>query len=526
MNNPIPLPPSRSTRRGAQIRAVVCLLSAVGPLPACTVHPGYHRPELAVQPLWANAGSHPPGPYPRSLGPEWWRSLEDPAIDLLVERAVSGNPTLDEALARVDQARAQVATDRAGLSPRVDLTASAARSQIADTDTSGAGLSVRPIRQNGAAIGPSFSWEIDLWGRLRQQRAAAQNRVDSRLADVDAARLSLIAQIADLVVVLRACRLSLDIRDGDIASRERELAIARQRLAFGSIAPADVAGPQTNLANALTDRHAVQGSCLRSRDALVSLSGSDAARVESAIAVRRDGRGSSSGIMAGVQVDEGPMAEPSTLLPVPPDSAPALPATVLLHHPAVVAAERELAARWMEIGVARAERLPRLDLTAVLTGQWLSALGSGSSFATWSAGPGISMPLLDGGAGKAKVKLTEARYRESLASLNGVMRGAARDVEDSLADRQSADARVISSVQAVAAARFTFQADQARWRAGAISAFDLENSRHALNTAQESATVATRDRARAWIALVRSTGAAIELQNLTGTSATMGRSGE
>jgi outer membrane protein TolC len=445
---------------------------------------------------------------------------------MLVERAVAGNPTLDEALARVDQARAQVATDRANQSPRVDLAASAARSQIGDTDTSGTGLSVRPIHQSGASIGPTLSWEIDLWGRLRRQRAAAQDRVGARLADMDAARLSIAAQIADLVVVLRACRLSLDIRDGDIASRDRELAIARQRLAFGSIAPADVAGAQANLANALTDRHAVQGSCLRSRDALVSLSGSDAALVDSAIASRLDGTAGRGGITAEGQVDEGRVVDPSTLLPVPPDSVPALPATVLLHHPAVIAAERELAARWMEIGVAKAERLPRLNLTAAFTGQWLSALGSSSSFATWSAGPGLSMPLLDGGAGKARVRLTEARYRESLAFLVGVIRDAARDVEDSLADQQSALARVMSSGQAVSAANFTVGADQARWRAGAISAFELEISRRALNNARESAAAALRDRARAWIALVRSTGAAIGPRNDTGISAATERSGE
>jgi outer membrane protein TolC len=487
----------------------------------------YRRPELAVQPRWSNAGDPlPSGPDRQLSNADWWQSLGDPAINLLVQHAMADNPTLDEALARVDQARAQVATDRAGQSPRIDLTASATRSQIADTDTSGTGLSVRPIRQSGAAVGPSFSWEIDLWGRLRQRRAAAQGRLDARLADVDAARLSVAAQIADVVIVLRACRLSLEIRDGDIASRARELAISRQRLAFGSIAPADVAGAETNLANARTDRHAVQGSCLRSRDALVSLSGSDAAQVEAAIAVPRAETVTGSVRHADEEITQVRTADPSTSLPVPPNSTPALPASVLLHHPAVVAAERELAARWMEIGVAKAERLPRLDLAAVLTGQWLSALGSSSSFTTWSAGLDLSMPLLDGGAGKAKVRLTQARYRESLASLKGVMRDAARDVEDSLADQQSADARVISSGQAVSAARFTFQADQARWRAGAISAFDLEISRRALNTAQESATIASRDRARAWIALVRSTGTATEHQNGTGTPATIGHSCE
>jgi outer membrane protein TolC len=343
---------------------------------------------------------------------------------------------------------------------------------------------------------------------LRRQRAAAKDRLEARLADAQSAQLSVAAQIADTVIVLRACRLSLNLRDSDIASRDRELAIARQRLAFGSIAPADVAGPETNLANARNDLHATQALCLRNRDALVALSGSNSAAVEAAVAtqpIATPGDGEET-VRASVHRE----VEPLIPLPVPPESRALMPAVVLLRHPGVGAVERELAARWMEIGVARAERLPRLDLTAALTGQWLSALGSSSSFSTWSAGPGLSMPLFDGGAGKAKVRLYEARYRESLAALNDVMRDAAREIEDALADQQSARARVGSSREAVFAARFTFRADEARWRAGAISAFDLETSRRALNTARENAVAALRDRARAWIALVRSTAGATQ----------------
>jgi outer membrane protein TolC len=460
----------------------------------------------------------------RAVDAQWWRLLGDPAVDDLVQRALTTSPSLDEALARVDQARAHVAIDRAAQAPRVDLNATAARSQIGDTDVSGTGLSIRPIRQSAAAIGPSFSWEIDLWGRLRRQRAASQNRVEARLADMDAARLSIAAQIADTVVVLRACRLSVDVRESDIASRSRELAIARQRLAFGSIAPADVAGSEANLANVWTDRLVVQGLCLRSRDALVALVGGDAAAVEATMAVQPIRPTLDRALKRLGQTGAEFGNDPTIPLPVPPRSRAAMPAIVLSRHPAVVAAERELAARWMEIGVARAERLPRLDLTAVLTGQWLSALGSSSSFSTWSVGPGLSMPVLDGGAGKGKVRLSHARYRESLASLNGVMRDAAREIEDSLADQQSAGARVVSSGQAVSAAGFTFRADEARWRAGAISAFDLETSRRALNTARQNAIVALRDRARAWIALVRSTGGATETLADPAAANTIGRS--
>jgi NodT family efflux transporter outer membrane factor (OMF) lipoprotein len=487
-------------------------MAAACALGGCTVHPSYQRPALDVQPRWANATSalRPAGDAAPGIDTGWWRQLGDPAINQLVAQAMATNPTLGEVLARIDQAGAQLGTDRAAQLPQIDLTASASRAQIGVTETTGAGLSIRPIRQSAAAAGPSLSWEIDLWGRLRQQRAAAQHRLEARIADADAARLSIAAQVADTVIVLRACKLSLTVRDSDLASRNRELAIARQRLAFGSIAPADVAGAETNLANARTDQIAIRASCMRSMDALVALSGSDTDAVETALAAGPVGPAPRTKAGSNQFADLAGEDDLPKRLPVPPEASLALPATVLLRQPGVIAAEREIAARWNEIGVARADRLPRLNLSAVLTGQWLSALGSKSSFSTWSVGPDMIMPLFDGGSRKATVRMMQARYRESWAAMNGTLRAAARDVEDALADQQSAAARVGTSGQAVTAALFTMRANDARWRAGAISAFDLETSRRALNTARENAVAAARDRARAWVALVRSTGGTIE----------------
>jgi outer membrane protein TolC len=183
---------------------------------------------------------------------------------------------------------------------------------------------------------------------------------------------------------------------------------------------------------------------------------------------------------------------------------------VLLAHPSVVAAEREVAARWSEIGVARAERLPRLDLTAILTGQWISALGSSASFLTGSIGAGLSGPLIDGGAGKAEVVRADAAYREAVATLNVTLRQAIRDIEDGLAAQDSAVRRVEAARTAVSAARLTLRGNEARRRAGSIGAFELEDSRRQLNRAQESAIGAARDRAQAWVELIRRSGSIVD----------------
>jgi NodT family efflux transporter outer membrane factor (OMF) lipoprotein len=425
---------------------------------------------------------------------EWWTLLDDPAIDGLVAAGLSDNPTLGEAAARIDQAQAALGVERARRLPRTDLTASVSRSQSAF------GAGGDPVRQTAAGIGPSLSWEVDLWGRIRETTLAARSRLDARTADAEDARLSVIAQIADAALRLRGCDYSLTVRDRDIASREVELSITRQRLKSGAVAPVSVAAAQSNLASARTEHIAQQETCLRIVDALVALSGMDAAAIRTLLPSNptrsaADGEGATSSDFA-------------SLMPLAPPLTPALPASVLAAHPGVVAAEREVAARWSQIAVARAERLPRINLAAALSGQWLRTLGASSSYESNSLGADLTFPLFDGGAGAANVKGAEASYREAVATLAFTLRTAARDIEDALAAQQSATARVETSREAVEAALFSFSANEARWRAGSIALFELEDSRRQLNRAHEDAITAATDRARAWVELVRRTGPA------------------
>ncbi|MHA6929614.1 TolC family protein [Ralstonia pseudosolanacearum] len=177
----------------------------------------------------------------------------------------------------------------------------------------------------------------------------------------------------------------------------------------------------------------------------------------------------------------------------------------------MIAANGDAAAAWAEIGVARADRLPRLDLAAVLTGQWIRAAGSTLNFTTWSIGPSLTGTLFDGGAGAANVNAAEARYRQSVASLRGTLRTTVEDVENALAAQASARDRTASAHEATDAAHTTLVAAEGQWKAGAISLFELEDSRRQYASAQDAEISARRDRAQAWVALVRATGGAVTL---------------
>lgn len=471
-------------------------LAPLALLGACATQPAYQSPPLVTPGAWANAAAGPPLTATPTIVDRdgWWTLLQDPAIDDLVAAGLRDNPTLGEVAARVDQARAALTLERARRQPKVDLNASGSRSR------DGAGSGGDTVRQTSAGIGPSLSWELDLWGRVRETTLAAHSRLDARTAEAEDARLSMVAQIADAVLRLRRCDYSLAVRDRDIASREVELSITRARLAYGAVAPVAAAAALSNLASARTERIAQHESCLRLVDALVALSGLDAAAIRTLLPPNPTTPAAGRGAAASPDF--------AALTPSAPPFTPTLPASVLAVHPGVVAAEREVAARWSQIGVARAERLPRINLAAALSGQWLRVLGASSSYESNSLGTDLTLPLFDGGAGAANVKGAEAGYREAVATLALTLRAAARDIEDALAAQQSAAARVETSREAVEAARFTFSANEARWRAGSIALFELEDSRRQLNRAQEDAITAATDRARAWVELVRRTGPA------------------
>jgi multidrug efflux system outer membrane protein len=472
---------------------------------SCATQKKYQRPSVATPVRWANSAGSTASAIettegPNQDGPEssWWSRLADPAIDAAIESALADNPSLAQVAATIDEARATLRLNNAQRLPNVSAGGSAQRARTPNFQ-SVAGSST--LVEDNATLGPSASWQIDLWGRLKESSRAARDRLDARNADAREVRLALTAQIADAVMALRACGYSVTVRDRDITSREIELTLTRKRFQSGNLALVDEANAEADLENARTNLISQVEECTRDVDSLVALSGRDADSIRALVSEPLIDDTAPSGTSADRAPPPIIEVNPAALLPSPPAFEPDLPATVLLEHPSVVSAERELAARWSEIAVARAQRLPTVDLAAALSGNWLRAFGVGSRFETWSFGGALSLPLFDGGAGAANVSVSEARYREALADLRAALRTAAQNVEDSLAARLSAEQRIESSRRAVVAGHTTLQGKEASWKAGAISLFELEDARRQFNTAQESAIAAARDRAQAWINL-------------------------
>lgn len=418
---------------------------------------------------------------------DWWRKLNDPVIDALVDAALADSPSIAKAIARVDEARALLGATSAQRLPSLDVNSNTTRARSLNTDSPSSGTTL----STQSSIGLGLSWEIDLYGRVRNSVDAGTLRVQARDADAKAARLALTSQIGDLVLSSRACELSTAVLRDEIGSREKTLALTRRRLDTGFVAPIEEARAQSGLAAARTALATRVEACARNINALVAVSGQPRRVVQAVVAV--DTRAVS-------------LADLVTAIPAPPPVQLALPATLLRAHPAVVAAEREAAAAWSDVAVARAERLPRLDLGAALSGQWLRAAGQSLSETVWSLAPTLGAPLFDGGRGAASVSAAQARYRAAEADLRLAVHSAAQDVENAMAAIESAMTRRRSTLDAVAAAQRVLDATQARWNVGAVSLFEVEDARRQLAESQDSAIAAAHDSSRAWVALVRASG--------------------
>ena len=432
----------------------------------------------------------------------WWRLLRDPAIDALVDAALAGNPDLAQALARIDGASAAVGGAQSAQRPQLlgTLGASRASSQVSSDS---ARTQVGSV--GNASVG--FSWEIDLFGRLRAQRAAAGQRLLARSADAAGIRTALSAQVASQVTEWRSCAYLLRVQQWEIGSLQQTLHLTRRRLAMGAAAAIDESRAINDLEIASTTAQSQGETCARTLHLLVTLSGMPIDRVRAELAKPLwHGVDACAMDESDVRCDDARFRSAEAVLPSAPDIAIEIPATVLAGSPAVVSAQFEIAAARADLDAARANRYPRVDLSSLLTGQWIALAGTALHVAAWSAAGAISGPLYDGGARQSQVDGAQARYREAVARGIAVVLAGVQDIEDALAALDSARNRAVGAERAVAAARTTLHIAARQWEEGAASLLALEDARRQFAIASRSAVSAAKDSAQAWIALVRATG--------------------
>ena len=461
--------PSLSVRRAARLAPLAaalvlagCMGTPVAPQPA---HAGVAVPaSFSVAdgaPAWTTAA--PAEAQPRG---EWWLGFQDAVLSGLVERAASGNTTVQEAAARLAEARSLLRSADAARAPQIGASAGATRQ-------AGAGTTGSTDASTLTTVGLNISYEVDLFGRLSKASDAARLDAQARDALLQSTRLLVQADVAQTYLQLRSVQAEQVLVRESLAAYRDTLRLTQRRFQAGDVAELDVARVQTEVA--ATESEAL---ALERQQALLS----------NALAVL-----------------VGDVATGFTVAPATGDAAlPVIPAgvpgTVLARRPDVSAAQASVLAAQARVGVAEAAWFPAITLTGN-AGQASPELGDLFKWSarSWGIGALLSLPIFDGGQRKAQEEGARARLEAAMAAHRGQVLTAFREVEDQLSALRLLAGQAEAQGRAVQSAVRATQLSDSRYRNGLVSQLELldarrselRNRRQALQvrTAQYTATV-------------------------------------
>jgi NodT family efflux transporter outer membrane factor (OMF) lipoprotein len=455
----------------------------IGALSACSFAPTYKVP-ASPPPAAAykeSADWKQAEPADEQLRGAWWSIFQDKDLDALETQIDDGNQDLKAAYARLQQARAATRIARAGLLPTLTAGASATRSRTS-VNSPKFPVGAQPVGNN-FDLEADLSYEIDVWGRVRNAVASAKAGAQASAADLATLNLAVRAELATNYFSLRSQDTQQQLLDQTVVDYGRALELTQNLFKGGAAALTDVAQAQAQLETART-----QAADIRLQRA----------QTEHAIAVLL-GRNPSDFHMAAQPLPGGAL---------PPNVDPGLPSALLERRPDVAAAERRTAAANAQIGVARAAYFPIFSLGAAAgfdstrASNWLTAPSR-----LWSLGPAAGvLTVFDAGRHRAQAAQAEAAYDEQVADYRNTVLNAYREVEDNLAALRQLQQESVSEAAAVNATATALRQAQYRYKAGLVTYLEVSTAENTALQAQLSSVAIQYRRMSASLLLVKALG--------------------
>lgn len=382
----------------------------------------------------------------RVLGEAWWRTIDEARLEPLVREALLGNRTLRATLERVEAAAASARAVDAARVPHLDasLDAARARQNIIGVIP---GQPLLTSQSTSFGIGASVSWEVDLWGRLAALSEAEAQRLAAAEWDLEGAAQALVGSTVKAWLAAVESEAQLELARRAAEERADWLAVAQRRFADGRAAALDV--------------ELARSEELTARDGVVVAQ----ERVERA---RRTLE-----ILLG-RHPSGTLATGSVLPGVPEPVHAGLPAELLDRRPDLRAARARIEAQSSAAVAARADRYPRIALTASggTRSNELSDLLDGD-FRVWSVAGNVLAPIFDGGRLRARVDVQDALFRAAAEDFAAAVLAACGEVETLLVVEELLRTREALLVEALAAARAAEQSASDGYRAGSVDVATL-----------------------------------------------------
>ena len=441
----------RAQRAALPAFLLLCLAACASGVPPAPPALG-----VVVPSAWSsaagNTAAHVSANTSTTALPQWWQGFGDPQLTDFVQQALQAHTSVRAAQAALQQARAQLDVQNAGLAPRVGASASAQRSKA-----------------GGASAGNSFqagldaSWEPDVWGGQRSAIAASEADAQAAQANLGAVQVSLAAEVAINYITLRSLQERLAIARSNLANQQETLQISQWRLQAGLVTSLVTEQARAATAQTAAQIPALQASMAQSRHALAVLTGQPPGALESALA------------------DARPLPQPADTL------ALAIPAETLRQRPDVRAAEQRVAAAWARVAQADAARYPdfRLSGSLSLRALTLGALGNGASVAN-ALLASVSGSLLDGGAARAQVRVQEASAEQVRLNYQATVLTALTEVEDALAALRGDRERLVQLRIAAEAADNAALLANDRYNSGLIDFQTVLETQRTLLSTQDS----------------------------------------
>ncbi|MGP9811314.1 efflux transporter outer membrane subunit [Rhodopseudomonas sp. NSM] len=469
----------RGLRRRAPRLAMLLACGAV--LSGCAVGPDYIVPGIELPTTWGNARPTKTPPAIPQLS-EWWRRLNDPLLNRLIEEAVQGNLDVASAKARIREARATRRQAVGALFPTLDGYGSATRNQISTSTTSGEAAATTTT-YNQFQAGFDSSWELDIFGANRRNVEATTYGVDAAEDDLRATLLTLVGDVASYYTQARGYQARIALARRTAASQRETAALTQRKFDAGSASAVDVAKASAQAASTEANIPTFEISYAESVNRLGVLLG----REPTALAP----------LLARVK----PI--PAPRLPLPKG----IPADVLVMRPDVRKAERQLAQYTALIGKAEAALYPSVSLTGSVSTTALKVgdLGKNSTIG-WSFGPTLSVPIFNGGQLRAAVQIGEAQRDQYYVAWRAAVLSALEDVENAIVSLSQQRKRVGNLSESARRYAEAARLSRSLYETGSSSFLDVLDAERSLYTAEDSLLDTRVSVATSYVALAKGLG--------------------
>lgn len=455
------------------------LLCAVGCLAAgCMVGPDYKRPELAVPPVYRGADAGAPAPGAASYGDlAWWSIFPDPDLQTLIRTALAQNYDLRIAVARILQAQSQVTIARSQEFPTVDGSVNAPYAAYTGSHipTPYFDHSFQP------QAGFDVAWELDFWGKFRRNTESAQ----ADLLATDEARYvvtaTLVTDVADAYLTLRALDLTLEISERTLRSRVQSRDLVQARLDGGVAGILDLRQAESLLYDATKTIPDIQRQIEQQENYISILLGQNPGPIK-----------------------RGRPLEQQIAAPALP---PGLPLDLLTRRPDIQQAEQQLIFANAQIGVATAALYPQVTLSgfAGVGGATISGSNFGP-FGIFSALPAVTLPFFNMGRLQANVDYNEAVAQQAGLHYQQTLQQALREVSDALVGVRKRQEYRQQQELLVKALEDASDVASMRYSGGVSSYLEVLDTDRELFQAQQDLVQAKRDESSSVIQLYKALG--------------------